>query len=141
MAAKKVKSIVKLNLNAGSANPAPPVGTALGPTGIRIMDFCTAYNEKTADQRGNIIPAVITIYEDRSFTFILKKPPVSDMLRKALRIDKGSATPNKAKVGTVSQDQLREIAENKMEDLNANDVEGAMKIVAGTAKSMGIDVK
>jgi large subunit ribosomal protein L11 len=139
--AKKIKSIVKLNLPAGGANPAPPVGTALGPTGIAIMDFCKAYNEKTADQRGNIIPAVITVFEDRSFTFITKKPPVSDMLKKAAKIDKGSATPNKQKVGSINQEQLRQIAENKMEDMNARDVEAAMKIVGGAAHSMGIEVK
>jgi large subunit ribosomal protein L11 len=139
--AKKVKSIVKLNLPAGGANPAPPVGTALGPTGIAIMDFCKAYNEKTADQRGSIIPAVITVYEDRSFTFITKKPPVTDMLRKAAKVEKGSATPNKQKVGSISEEQLRQIAENKMEDMNARSVEAAMNIVAGAAKSMGIEVK
>lgn len=138
---KKVKSIIKLNLPAGGANPAPPVGTALGPTGIAIMDFCKQYNEKTADQRGSVIPAVITVFEDRSFTFITKKPPVSDMLKKAAKVDKGSATPNKQKVGSITEDQLRQIAENKMEDMNATSVEGAMKIVGGAAHSMGIEVE
>ncbi len=139
--AKKVKSIIKLNLPAGGANPAPPVGTALGPTGIAIMDFCKAYNEKTSDQRGSIIPAVITVFEDRSFTFITKKPPVSDMLKKAAKVDKGSGTPNKQKVGSITEEQLRQIAENKMEDMNARSVEAAMKIVGGAAHSMGIEVK
>jgi large subunit ribosomal protein L11 len=139
--AKKIKAIIKLNLPAGGANPAPPVGTALGPTGIAIMDFCKQYNEKTADQRGSVIPAVITVFDDRSFTFITKKPPVSDMLKKAAKVDKGSATPNKLKVGSISQDQLRQIAENKMEDMNATTVEAAMKIVGGAAHSMGIEVK
>ncbi len=139
--AKKVKSIIKLNAPAGAANPAPPIGPALGSHGINIMEFCKAYNERTADQRGSIIPAVITVYEDRSFTFITKSPPVSDLLKKAAKVDKGSATPNKVKVGSVTQDQVREIAEKKMDDLNATSIEGAMQIIAGTANSLGIEVK
>ena len=141
MATKKIKSYVKLNLPAGAANPAPPVGPALSSHGVNIMEFCKAYNERTADQRGSIIPALITVYEDRSFTFELKKPPVSSLLTKALKVEKGSGTPNKTKVGTLSQDQVRAIAESKMEDFNTTSVEAAMKIVAGTARSMGIDVK
>ena len=139
--AKKIKTTIKLNLPAGAANPAPPVGPALGSHGLNIMEFCKAYNERTADQRGSIIPALITVYEDRSFTFVTKTPPVSDLLRKAVRVDKGSSAPNKQKVGSVTQDQLREIAEKKMDDLNATTPEAAMRIVAGTARSMGIDVK
>lgn len=138
--AKKIKSYVKLNLPAGAANPAPPVGPALSSHGVNIMEFCKAYNERTADQRGNVIPALITVYEDRSFTFELKKPPVANLITKALNIEKGSGTPNKAKVGVLSQDQLRTIAESKMEDFNTTSIESAMKIVAGTARSMGIDI-
>ena len=136
--AKKVRSVVKLQIPAGRANPAPPVGTALGPHGINIMDFCKSYNERTQSQQGQIIPAVITIYEDRSFTFDLKTPPASDLLKKALGAEKGSGTPQAVKVGTVTSAQIREIAEQKMRDLNAADIEGAMKIVEGTARSMGI---
>lgn len=139
--AKKVKAIIKLNLPAGAANPAPPVGPALGSHGLNIMDFCKAYNERTADQRGTIIPAEITVYEDRSFTFITKTPPAAELIKKAIRLEKGSGTPNKQKVGTISQDQLREIAEKKMGDLNANTIEAAMKVIAGTAKSLGVEVK
>lgn len=139
--AKKVKSIIKLNIPAGAANPAPPIGPALGSHGLNIMEFCKAYNEKTADQRGTIIPAVITVYEDRSFTFVTKTPPVGELLKKAAGVDKGSATPNKQKVGSVSQDQVKEIAEKKMDDLNATTLEAAMRTVAGTANSLGIEVK
>lgn len=139
--AKKVKAIVKLNLPAGAANPAPPIGPALGSHGLNIMEFCKAYNEKTADQRGTIIPALITVYEDRSFTFVTKTPPVAEFLKKAAKVTKGSATPNKTKVGSVSQDQVREIAEKKMDDLNATSIEGAMQTVIGTANSLGIEVK
>ena len=139
--AKKVKSIIKLNAPAGAANPAPPIGPALGSHGINIMEFCKAYNERTADQRGSIIPAIITVYEDRSFTFVTKSPPVTDFLKKAAKIDKGSATPNKQKVGSVTQDQVREIAEKKMDDLNATSIEGAINTVIGAANSLGIEVK
>jgi len=136
--AKRIKAVVRLQIPAGKANPAPPVGTALGPHGVNIMMFVKEYNARTADQAGMIIPAEITIYEDRSFTFVTKTPPVPDLLKSALSIDKGSATPNKAKVGSLSREKLREIAELKMKDLNANDVEAAERMVKGTARSMGI---
>jgi large subunit ribosomal protein L11 len=139
--AKKIKTTIKLNLPAGAANPAPPVGPALGSHGLNIMEFCKAYNERTADQRGNIIPALITVYDDRTFTFVTKTPPVANMLIKALKVDKGSAVPNKTKIGSVTSDQVRTIAEAKLEDLNTVSIESAMKIIAGTARSMGIDVK
>jgi large subunit ribosomal protein L11 len=139
--AKRVKAVVKLQIPAGKANPAPPIGTALGPQGINIMQFCKEYNERTANQVGSVIPAEITIYEDRSFTFITKTPPVVDLLKKAVSIEKGSATPNKAKVGSVSRTKVREIAELKMKDLNAIDIEGAERMVEGTARSMGITVE
>ncbi|HEV2580290.1 MAG TPA: 50S ribosomal protein L11 [Ktedonobacteraceae bacterium] len=138
--AKRVKAVVKLQIPAGKANPAPPIGTALGPQGINIMQFCKEYNERTANQVGSIIPAEITIYEDRSFTFITKTPPVADLLKKAVSVEKGSATPNKAKVGSVSRTKVREIAELKMKDLNAIDIEGAERMIEGTARSMGITV-
>jgi len=138
--AKRVKAVVKLQIPAGKANPAPPVGTALGPQGVNIMAFCKEYNERTAGQVGMIIPAEITIYEDRSFTFITKTPPVADLLKKASGVDKGAATPNKTKVGTIDRAKLREIAELKMKDLNAVDIEGAERTVEGTARSMGITV-
>lgn len=137
---KKVKTVVKININAGEATPAPPVGTALGPQGINIMEFVKSYNEKTADKKGQVIPAVITIFEDRTFSFITKTPPVADMIKKELHIEKGSGTPHKDKVGKLSSDQVRRIAQEKMEDLNATKVEQAMKIVAGTARSMGVEV-
>jgi large subunit ribosomal protein L11 len=137
---KKVRAVVKIQLPAGAATPAPPVGTALGPHGISIMDFCKAYNEKTQAQAGQVIPVEITILEDRSFTFITKTPPAVDMIKKAAGIESGSGVPNRDKVGRLTQAQLREIAEAKMPDLNANDVEAAMKMVAGTARSMGIEV-
>lgn len=139
--AKKVKAIVKLNLPAGAANPAPPIGPALGSHGLNIMEFCKAYNEKTADQRGTIIPALITVYDDRTFTFITKTPPVAEFLKKAAKVEKGSATPNKTKVGSVTSDQVREIAEKKMDDLNATSIEAAMQTIIGTANSLGIEVK
>lgn len=139
--AKKVKALVKLNLQAGSASPAPPVGTALGQHGIQIMDFVNAYNTKTADMRGQVVPAVITIYEDRSFDFVLKKAPVSEFIKKELKVQKGSGEPNKKFVGELTDEQLTKIAEEKMDDLNALDVEGAKKIVAGTARSMGVKIK
>lgn len=139
--AKKVRAIVKLQINAGKATPAPPVGPALGGHGINIMQFVKEYNERTADQAGFIIPAEITVYEDRSFTFVTKTPPAADLLRKAAGIDKGSGVPNKTRVGSVSSDQIREIARTKMKDLNAYDEEMAMKMVEGTARSMGIEVR
>jgi large subunit ribosomal protein L11 len=130
-----------MQLPAGQATPAPPVGTALGPHGVNLMDFVKAYNDMTANQRGQIIPVEIAIYEDRSFDLTLKTPPAAALLRQAARVDKGSAEPHKEKVGKVTRDQVREIAETKMVDLNANDVDGAMKIVEGTARSMGITVE
>ena len=140
MGKKKIKTVIRLQIPAGKATPAPPVGTALGPHGINIMEFCKAYNERTAPQAGSIIPAEITVFEDRTFTFITKTPPAGDLLKKAAGVEKGSATPNRAKVGAVSRDQLREIAETKMTDLNAHDVEHAMRIIEGTARSMGLTV-
>jgi len=139
--AKKLKTVVKLQIQAGKANPAPPIGPALGQHGVNIMEFCKAYNAKTQDKGDNVIPVEIYIYEDRSFTFVLKTPPVSNLLKKAAKIEKGSAEPNKVMVGAVTKDQLREIAEIKMPDLNANSIEAAMRIVEGTAKNMGIQVK
>ena len=139
--AKKITGKVKLELEAGKANPAPPVGPALGQHGVNIMEFCKAYNAQTAELAGQIIPVEISIYEDRSFTFVLKKPPVAFLIRKTLNIPKGAATPNKTILGTLSQAQLREIAETKLVDMNVNgDVEAAMRIVAGTARSMGVKV-
>ena len=139
--AKKITTSIKLQIQAGKANPAPPVGPALGQHGLNIQEFCTKFNEATKDNMGDIIPAEITVYEDRSFTFVLKTPPASDLLRKAAGVQKGAGNPLKDKVGKVSKDKLREIAEKKMPDLNANDVEAAEKIVAGTARSMGIIVE
>ena len=138
--AKKIRIVITLQLPAGKATPAPPVGTALGPHGINIVEFTKSYNEKTADKLGQVIPAQITVFEDRSFTFVLKTPPAPDLLRKAAGIDKGSATPNTAKAGRVTRDQVRAIAEQKMPDLNVNDVEAGMKVIEGTARSMGIEV-
>ncbi len=138
--AKRVKAVVRLQIPAGKANPAPPIGTALGPQGVNIMAFCKEYNERTASQVGLIIPAEITIYEDRSFTFITKTPPVADLLKKAAGVEKGSATPNKTKVGSISRAKLREIAETKMKDLNVISIEGAESMVEGTARSMGITI-
>ena len=137
---KKVLAVVKLQIEAGSATPAPPVGTALGPQGINIMDFCKAYNQQTEQQRGTVIPAEITIYEDRSFTFITKTPPASVLIKKLAGIEKGSGEPNRDKVGVIQRAKVREIAETKMQDLNANDIEAAMKIIEGTARSMGVTV-
>jgi large subunit ribosomal protein L11 len=139
--AKKIKIILKLNLAAGEATPAPPVGPALGQHGVPIMEFIKEYNAKTAKMKGQIIPAVITVFEDRSFTFITKLPPVAAMIKKKLSLQKGSGKPNTEKVGKLTKVQLEEIAKEKMGDLNANDVAAAMKIVAGTARSMGIDVE
>lgn len=139
--AKKITGFVKLQVPAGKANPAPPVGPALGQHGVNIMEFCKTFNERTSSQAGMIIPVVITIYEDRSFTFICKTPPVPVLLKKAINIESGSGTPNKTKVGTISKDKVREIAELKMTDLNAASVEAAMSMVSGTARSMGIVVE
>ena len=138
---KKIAAQVKLQIPAGQATPAPPVGTALGPHGVAIMDFCKAYNERTASQQGTIVPVQITIYEDRTFDFVLKSPPASVLLKQAAKLDKGSAEPNRNKVGSVTKDQVRQIAETKMADLNANDIEQAAKIIEGTARSMGITVQ
>ena len=135
---KKVTAVVKVQLQAGQANPAPPVGTALGPTGVNIMEFCKAYNAATESMRGNVIPVEITIYEDRSFTFVTKTPPAAELIKKAAGLAKGSATPHTDKVGKISAAQVREIATTKLPDLNANDIEAAMKIVEGTARSMGV---
>ncbi len=138
--AKKVRALVTLQIPAGQANPAPPVGTALGPHGINIMDFCKSYNAQTQQQAGQIVPAQITIYEDRSFSFILKTPPVSDLLRKAAGVEKGSSNPKLEGAGQVSREQVRAIAEIKLPDLNTTDMEQAMRTVEGTARSMGIEV-
>ena len=138
--AKKIRIVLTLQLPAGKATPAPPVGTALGPHGINIVEFTKSYNEKTADKAGQVIPAQITIFEDRSFTFVLKTPPAGDLLKKAAGLEKGTQTPKRETVGRVTRDQLRQIAETKMVDLNANDVDAAMKQVEGTARSMGIEV-
>jgi large subunit ribosomal protein L11 len=138
--AKRIKAVVRLQIPAGKANPAPPIGTALGPHGVNIMMFCKEYNARTAEQAGQIIPAEITIYEDRSFTFITKTPPVAFLLRTAADVEKGSATPNKTKVGSITREKLHEIAELKMKDLNVNDIEAAERTVEGTARSMGITV-
>jgi large subunit ribosomal protein L11 len=137
--AKKVKTVIKLQIPAGKATPAPPVGPAVAPH-LNVMEFVKQYNERTAAQVGTIIPVEITVFEDRSFTFALKTPPAADLLRKAAGVDSGSATPNRSKVGTITRDQLREIAQTKLPDLNANDVEAAEKIIEGTARSMGITV-
>jgi len=138
--AKKVVAIIKLQIQAGKANPAPPVGPALGQHGVNIMQFCKEYNARTQADMGTVIPVEITIYGDRSFTFITKTPPAKDLLLKAAGLQKGSATPNTAKVGTVTRDQVRQIAEAKMKHLNAMDIEGAMKMIEGTARSMGITI-
>ncbi|MDP3741300.1 MAG: 50S ribosomal protein L11 [bacterium] len=139
--AKKIKITLKLQIQAGKATPAPPIGTALGPHGINLMEFCKQFNERTRDKGDSVIPIIMTIFEDRSFDFVLKTPPVSDMIKKAIKIEKGAADPLKNKVGKLSREQLRQIAEAKMQDLNANDIDGAMKIVAGTARSMGVEVE
>lgn len=139
--AKKVLTVVKLQCEAGKATPAPPVGTALGPHGIQLMDFCNRFNEQTKSMMGSIIPAVITIYEDRSFDFILKQPPAAELIKKAAGLEKGSGVPNKEKVGKLTKAQVREIAEKKMPDLNAHTVEQAMKIIEGTARNMGVEIQ
>ncbi|MEY2676017.1 MAG: hypothetical protein RL510_37 [Actinomycetota bacterium] len=136
---KKITGMIKLQIQAGAANPAPPIGPALGQHGVNIMEFCTAYNNATADQRGNVIPVEITVYEDRSFTFVLKTPPAAELIKKAAGVAKGSSTPHTVKVATLTREQVLKIAEQKMSDLNANDVEAAAKIIAGTARSMGIN--
>ena len=138
--AKKIKTIVKLQIPAGAANPAPPVGPALGQHGVNIAEFCAKFNDKTKDKRGNIIPVKITIYEDRSYTFILKTPPASDLLKKAAKVEKGSGEPNKKKIGKVTKQQIKEIAEIKMPDLTAKDIDAAMRTIEGTARQMGIEV-
>jgi large subunit ribosomal protein L11 len=137
---KSVKSVVKLQIKGGKANPAPPVGTALGPHGIKLQEFCIKFNDATRDQIGEVVPAEVTIYEDRSFDFVLKISPVSALIKKELKLDKGSATPNKAKVGKLTKAQVTAIAEKKLPDLNAFNIEAAMKIVEGTARSMGIEI-
>jgi large subunit ribosomal protein L11 len=139
--AKKVVALIKLALPAGKANPAPPVGPALGQHGVNIMAFCKEYNAKTADKAGTVIPVEISVYEDRSFTFILKTPPASVLIRQAAGIERGSSTPNKQIMGSITRAQLEDIAKTKMPDLNANDVEAAMRIVAGTARNMGVEIK
>jgi large subunit ribosomal protein L11 len=139
MSKKKIKTVIKLQLQAGKATPAPPVGTALGPHGINIMEFCKAYNERTANQSG-VIPAQITVYEDRTFTFITKTAPAAELLKKAAGVEKGSGNPNREKVGSLSRQQIREIAEVKQADLNAHDLEHATRIIEGTARSMGLSV-
>lgn len=139
--AKAIKTIIKIQLPAGGATPAPPVGTVLGPHGLNLQDFCSKFNAATKEKVGNIIPAEITIYTDRTFEFILKTPPAADLLKKAAGIEKGSGVPQKIKVGKVTKQQIREIAEIKMEDLNANDIEAACRIIEGTAKNMGIEIK
>ena len=138
--AKKIKTIIKIQAPAGKANPAPPIGTALGPQGVNIMEFVNAFNEQTKDMGGYIIPAEITVYEDRTFTFKLKTPPAADLLKKAAKIEKGSGIPNRNKVGKVTKEQIKEIAEKKMVDLSARTLDEAMRIVEGTARSMGIEV-
>lgn len=138
--AKQVKTIVKLQISAGKANPAPPVGTVLGPQGINMMEFCTQFNERTRELGDVIIPAEITIYEDRTFSFITKQPPAAELLRKAAKVEKGAATVGKEKVGSVSRSQLQTLAEQKLPDLNARDIDAAMKVLAGTARSMGIEI-
>ncbi|HKF19059.1 MAG TPA: 50S ribosomal protein L11 [Candidatus Dormibacteraeota bacterium] len=140
MAKKKIRAVLKIELPAGRATPAPPVGTALGPHGVNIMEFCRAYNERTAQQTGDVIPAEITIFEDRTFTFILKTPPAVNLLKKAAGLEKGSGKPRREKVGTVTRDQVRAIAETKAKDLNSYEIEKAMKMIEGTARSMGLEV-
>ena len=139
--AKQVKTVIKLNIVAGKANPAPPIGPALGQHGLNIMDFCSAYNAKTKDKTGEVVPVEITVYDDRTFSFILKTPPVPELIKKAIGIEKGSAEPQKEKVGKITKSQLRKIAEIKMPDLNANDIEAAERIIMGTAVAMGVELE
>lgn len=141
MAKKEITKVVKLQIEAGKANPSPPVGTALGPTGVNMMNFCKEFNDRTKEQQGFILPVVISIYEDRSFSFVVKKPPAAVLVKKALKLEKGSPEPNKKKVAMLTQAQLLTIAEEKMEDLNARDIEAAKKIIGGTARSMGVEVE
>ncbi len=138
--AKKVAGFIKLQIPGGQANPAPPVGPALGQHQVNIMQFCQAFNADTSDRQGVVLPVEITVYEDRSFTYVIKKPPAAVLLKMAAGIESGSGAPNRTKVATITRDQLREIAQDKMDDLNANDIEAAMKVIAGTARSMGIDI-
>jgi large subunit ribosomal protein L11 len=138
--AKKVKAVVKIQIQGGKANPAPPVGTALGPHGINLMQFCKEYNAKTSNQVGQVVPVEVTVFQDSSFSFVLKTPPATDLLKKAAGIRSGSSEPNRDKVGSVTTNQLREIAEIKMKDLNANNMDNAIKIIAGTARSMGLTI-
>jgi large subunit ribosomal protein L11 len=140
MSKKKIRAVLKIELQAGKATPAPPVGTALGPHGVNIMEFCRTYNERTAQQSGDVVPAEITVFEDRSFNFVLKTPPAVNMLKKAAGLEKGSDKPRREKVGSVTRDQVRSIAEAKAKDLNAYDVEKAMRMIEGTARSMGLEV-
>lgn len=139
--AKKIQAIIKLQIKAGAANPAPPVGPALGQHGVAIQEFCTKFNEATRDKMGDVVPVEITVYEDRSFTFIMKTPPAAELLKKAAKIQKGSGKPNTDKIGKVTKDQVRQIAEIKLPDLNTDNVEAAMKTIAGTAKQMGLEVE
>ncbi len=139
--AKEVEAIIKLQIPAGKATPAPPIGPALGQKGINIMQFCNEFNQKTKDQDGIILPVIITVYKDKSFTFEIKTPPVSELIKRTLKIEKGSGEPNKTKVGRLTKKQIREIAEKKMKDLNTDDIEAAMRIVEGTARSMGVEVE
>ncbi len=139
--AKKIKVVIKLQIAGGKANPAPPVGPALGQHGLNIQEFCTKFNEKTKDRMGEVVPVVITVFDDRTYTFITKTPPVSDLLKKAAKIEKGSGEPNKKKVGKVTRAQIEEIAQRKMPDLNAKDIAGAMSMVEGTAKNMGLTIE
>ncbi|HMN19654.1 MAG TPA: 50S ribosomal protein L11 [Candidatus Moranbacteria bacterium] len=139
--AKKIKTVIKLQVQGGKANPAPPVGPALGQHGLNIQEFCTRFNDATRDRMGDVVPVEITVYEDRTFDFIMKTAPAAELLKKAAKVGKGAANPLKDKVGKVTMEQVREIAQAKMEDLNANDVEGAAKIIAGTARSMGIKIE
>ncbi|HYM64991.1 MAG TPA: 50S ribosomal protein L11 [Candidatus Sulfotelmatobacter sp.] len=141
MATKKIKTLIKINIPAGAATPAPPVGTALGPHGLPIMEFVKAFNDKTADQKGTIVPAVITVYEDRTFSFIVKKSPIAEMIKKKLNLEKGSQKPGNESAGTLTKAQAEEIAKDKMEDLNTDELEPAVKIVEGVARSMGIKVQ
>jgi len=139
--AKKIKTIIKLQIKGGQANPAPPVGPALGQHGVQIQDFCTKFNEATRDKMGDIVPVEITIYEDRSFTFVTKTPPASELIKKMIKAPKGSSSPLISKIGSLTQEQLTEIAKTKLPDLNTNDVEQAKKIIAGTARQMGVEIK
>jgi len=139
--AKEVKAIIKLQIAAGKANPAPPVGSSLGQHGVAIQEFCTQFNAKTKEMGDAVIPVIVTVYEDRSFTFITKTPPAAYLIKKAIKLEKGSGVPNKDKVGTITRAKLKEIAEAKMKDLNANDIDAAIKIIAGTCRSMGVTVK